>query len=265
MKLPTLDSAAYPTPAGMGRTKVGPLELVVRSDTIDEGVVQEVIKADYYKLKAIQLRNLPVRRVLDVGAHIGAFSRYVKHLWPDAVVYAFEADPANIALLGRNCGFAQTGLKIINAALWKEELPELEFLSAVGSGFKNTGGGSVKEADACTLEARPDTIKVPAFRASEVVRDLCFPDLPLDILKLDCEGSEYAILEELHEAALLSRIVNITGEYHKSLTDMENLLQILADTHQVVYQRAEEVDYLGCFRATLKTDILKEKAYYANP
>ena len=68
----------------------------------------------------------------------------------------------------------------------------------------------------------------------------------VDLLKLDCEGSEAGILESLAEAELLGGVTFIRGEYHTG-DYARRVVAALAATHLPVTHGGEG---LGFFCAT---------------
>ena len=85
-------------------TIAGRFELAVRADSErchwDIGICNEVVTSDCYHVQA--LRDIDIRTVVDVGAHIGSFSVLAASLWPSAKIVAFEPDNENFALLREN-------------------------------------------------------------------------------------------------------------------------------------------------------------------
>ena len=62
-------------------------------------LIEKIQEKDTYRLQDLTISD-PV--VMDVGAHIGVFSRYVLHEKPKATVYALEPDRDNFKLLTMN-------------------------------------------------------------------------------------------------------------------------------------------------------------------
>ncbi len=61
----------------------------------------------------------------------------------------------------------------------------------------------------------------------------------VDLLCLNCEGSEYTILERLLDTGFISRIRNISVQFHTVVPDyqqrMERIIERLKETHDHVY------------------------------
>jgi FkbM family methyltransferase len=111
-------------------------------------------------------------------------------------------------LLKANVGdFAE----VIHAACTYEAGP-LALLNAVNAASRSTGGSRVVRREELALETDPqyvhDEREMPTVTLEEVMARY---DLPrIDVLKLDCEGSEYSILEH----GPIDRVGLIVGEYH---------------------------------------------------
>lgn len=140
----------------------------------------------------------PSPRVLDCGANIGLATLWLKRAYPSARVTAFEADPAIAAVLSRNLAANGAGdVEVVRAAVWSSATT-LRFRA------EGTDSGAVHEVAADT----PGTvIEVPAVRLRDwVARE------PIDLLKLDIEGAELAVLRDL--APVLDRVGALQMEVH---------------------------------------------------
>ncbi len=180
----------------------------------DMVVVRDVLLGDCY-----QVDRLPgqVRYVVDVGAHIGAFARRVTwRLHPQGVVVCVEANPKNLPILQWNlkrlAHFRPGRFEALWAACTYESGP-LGLLDTVFDQGRTTGGSVVVRQDEERFAQpgphyRPWKIEIPRITLEEIQKRFDMPRI--DLLKLDCEGSEFSILENCN----LDRIVHIVGEYH---------------------------------------------------
>lgn len=119
-------------------------------------------------------------RIIDGGANIGLASLYFKRLYPSARITAFEADPAIHAVLAGNLRRNGAGdVEAVHAALWTER-GEIDFrCEGADSGVVDSLAGSL----------RGTVRRVPAVR----LRDILDKET-VDLLKLDIEGAERAVL-----------------------------------------------------------------------
>jgi FkbM family methyltransferase len=174
-------------------------------------VVRDVYLEDCYGVA--ELPRAP-RFVIDVGAHVGCFARRLRHRTRKAKIVCVEADPANLAALAANVGEFAT----IVAAACTYEPGDVELRSTVFEGTDNTGGSTIVSVGGGTgATAMPsgapeggdrEAVLVPKVTLEEIAAKLAWTRI--DLLKLDCEGSELSILE--HCDLTLLRVV--VGEYH---------------------------------------------------
>jgi FkbM family methyltransferase len=174
----------------------------------DRIIVRDVYVEDCYGVD--QLPWQP-RYVVDVGAHLGAFAcRIRRRLAQDGTIVCVDADWRNVAALERNVGeFAA----IVRGACTYEPEP-IVLHSTIHEGTDNTGGSSVIAA---VKHGGGDS--VPRATLEDL---LAMHSLPwIDVLKLDCEGSELSILAN---SSAIDRIRLVVGEWH----DRERFFDLIA-------------------------------------
>ena len=121
-------------------------------------------------------------RILDCGTNVGLASLFFHRLYPSAQITAFEADPALFEMLGANLKANGAGrVEARHAALW----------TSTGSlAFRCEGSDSgMVESLPGAVEGRRTT--VPSVRLHDVLAAG-----PVDLLKLDIEGAEDAVLAD---------------------------------------------------------------------
>ena len=156
-------------------------------------------------------------RVVDCGANIGLSVIYFKRLFPAGLVTAYEADPSICLVLQRNlAAFGFSDVTVHNAAVWNEDTV-IEFL---------TEGADAGRISTNRPEPTARIQRVPTIR----LRDhLAGP--PIDLLKMDIEGAEVAVLKDCSSS--LSHVARVFVEYH-SFPDrpqqLHVLLELLADS-----------------------------------
>ena len=212
----------------------------------DANVIHEVCRGDTYQLDKLK-PAVPGLVVVDVGAHIGTFSVEWHKRHPSSIMVCVEVCPENLPALAANvAGFAS----IIHAAC--TYLPgRLALRNSVKSGGTATGGSIVLPLD--DLDAQlddwgadhhlywDDRRALPKVTLEQIQTMLGVERI--DVLKLDCEGSEFSILA----GADLSRIGCIVGEWHGSAWD-EFRRERLAGWEYVVTQGTVG-GAIGAFRA----------------
>jgi FkbM family methyltransferase len=165
----------------------------VRGGTDDRHVLFEVF------VRQIYATALPPQAVvIDVGANIGAFS--IAAALAGAKVLSFEPFPANFAVLKRNIERSRVRADVFPLAVSSHPESRELFLpdrdDFVGRFSLHPGRGA-------------RTIKVDCTSLDDIVRDNRLERV--DLLKLDCQGSEYEILFGA-EAGTLRRIRSIIVE-----------------------------------------------------
>jgi FkbM family methyltransferase len=190
-----------------------------RRDTLggqDCDVLREVVHGDCYGLRGLP-RWGEETFVVDVGGHIGSFVRTLAALQPRARVVSIEACPENYAILSANCGQVDGAMtaKAMHAAVCYRKGP-VRLLNSILDGGTATGGSRVvtdEEVAAAEWghQYRLDERKIVRTTLEAVMA--AHGKKRIDLLKLDCEGSEFDILE--HSAAVRDGAVSvIVGEYH---------------------------------------------------
>lgn len=198
-------------------------------------IFAEVVDLDTYKIKDIwTTHNVLPGSIIDVGAHVGFFSVFCKSLWPESQVYSFEPCPDNYRLLKEN--LSQFDLASpINCAV-------ADFCGSanlvINDYSYNSGGNTVIET--ARLDADHErSLNKPVVDVETTSLSKLFESESIEecsILKLDCEGSEYSIIDDLYENDLLKKVRWIRGEYHLSeaLTpdDLNTMLWKISKTHE---------------------------------
>jgi len=121
-------------------------------------------------------------RILDCGANVGLASLYFKRLYPKARITAYEADPAIARVLAANLG--RNGcedVEVVPSAVWIEE-GSVEF--------------RCEGADSGTVESFAAGVSGKRARVGSVRLKDILAQGPVDLLKLDIEGSEETVLKD---------------------------------------------------------------------
>lgn len=144
--------------------------------------------------------------VVDLGANDGRFAAELLEQCPDATLVLVEGDPYLVGLLRER--FARCGAVRLYAGLVGAEARSRApfFLSRIPE------GNSVHAALAASwAPAETRTIEVPMTTLAALV-ELAGVER-IDLLKVDIEGSEYAVLPTI-DADLAARIAQLSVEFH---------------------------------------------------
>jgi FkbM family methyltransferase len=167
----------------------------------------EIFLEDGYCLS--RLSKKPIRNIVDIGANIGFFSVCARHYFPMAAITAYE--PNHYLEKYLSAHFSQ-----INAVYHMEAVG----LQAATISLQFSGNESIMTT---VKEDAHASIRQVSF--AEVLRNA---GNSIDLLKLDCEGAEWQILED---HASMEHVKWIVMEYHlfgkegATENDMISLLQ----------------------------------------
>jgi len=162
-------------------------------------IFQEIWRREIYTHEYPQGWRTP-HIVVDIGANIGFFSLYVAMRWPDAQVFAYEPAPENVALLEQNIRLSKTSQVILHPVAVADVVGRMNFFLKKESGWHSLWGSS-----------NDSTILVNTTTLPAIVKEV---DQTIDLLKMDCEGAEYAVLAG--QALVLAQSVRFVAmEYHE--------------------------------------------------
>jgi FkbM family methyltransferase len=138
--------------------------------------------------------------ILDGGSNIGMSILFFKALYPEAKIIGFEPNEPSYELLKRNIASnGLTGVEVHQAALGAQD-------STIDFFVDPDEPGSVYNS---TIRERQPKKKTVVRQA----RLSTFVDRNVDLLKLDIEGAEGAVLEDLVSSGAISRIDQMIIEY----------------------------------------------------
>lgn len=177
--------------------------------------------------------------IVDFGANEGFYDLRCKELAPDCRIYAFEPNPWEYELLERNLEINRVaGVTIDRRAIYGYETElDFEVIPQIGP----IGGIQLRTpARKWLREEFIRKIKVPAIPPDRVFADYRLDHV--DILKIDVEGAELALLANF---VGLDRVDRVVVEYH-SPEGEKTLREIFAGRgFRHVFTDAEPGDYYG--------------------
>jgi len=143
----------------------------------------------------------------DVGAHIGVLSLVAARLvGTQGIVFAFEADPANAARVEEHSqrnGLIQ--IRIVPSAVWSTG-GRLRFERASTQSSLNQGAVATERTETTVNTVDVDAIALDDFSCRHA---------PPDLIKIDVEGAEGAVLRGCEQIFATKRPVLICEVHHE--------------------------------------------------
>jgi FkbM family methyltransferase len=144
----------------------------------DYGVAYEVFVMASY-VNPTPMDPSKMRCIVDLGANVGYSCLFWSRKYPNAEIVAFEPHPDHIELLNRNMELNLISNRVTVHAAAAGPRAGTAFLADAGS------------SSMLVQLNRPRTITVPVVDFFDVVGDR-----RIDLLKMDIEGGEYALIED---------------------------------------------------------------------
>lgn len=155
------------------------------------------------------LRGLAtVKEIIDIGGNFGGFMLYAADRYPNATIRVFEPTKSLFDILKQNIKVNELE-KIIpfNVGVWSS-IGTRELYQYDGGGLNSLVYAKIDELPLVTKE-----------KCMVLPLDVIISGKSIDLLKIDCEGSEYEIL---YNCKKLNQIRRIVGEYHEFDSDLSH-------------------------------------------
>jgi len=171
-------------------------------------LIREIFVNEEYRFKNTSTN--PV--IIDCGANIGMSVLYFKRCYPQATIIAFEPNPTTYNLLNKNvASFQLKNVTLHNLALANAQgtIPfhfNEDKGTLTGSIQSNRGGERV--------------IDVKCEKLSSFINE--FPHV--DLIKMDVEGAELKIVEDIMQSGAISKVKELIVEYHHNIPGENNSL-----------------------------------------
>jgi len=177
---------------------------ITLSSPKEPGIANDIINVildDEYRVASLPH---PPRTIIDIGANIGLFSLWAASNYPDARIHSYEPNE-------RLWLHAQKNLDQVGATLYREGV-------GFESGFGRMDSAAESRLGKCEL-AESDGVPIIAFSDA-----LARIGGEVDLLKMDCEGAEWDILQDTASMRSVKRVVM---EYHLTATNnsLDTLVQ----------------------------------------
>lgn len=150
---------------------------------------QQILLSDCYGLERIARDDPAIRVIVDVGGNLGWFSLAARERWPDARITAYEPNPPMAQRLERNAG--PVGVEVRAEAVGGEDGEVAVEQPGESWMARTVPGGTIRQAGLRRVVERAGG--------------------RIDLLKLDCEGAEWPMLDD---PAPWPAVRWLTMEYH---------------------------------------------------
>jgi FkbM family methyltransferase len=171
---------------------------------------EELYVADVYYFSSSSAEPL----IVDCGSNIGLSVLYFKGLYPNSRVIAFEPDRATFEMLERNVRSNNlTGVTLVNKALY-DSVGSVPFYV------------SPDQPGLLVQSTRKENLVSSQLTSVETEMLSTYLTEPVDFLKMDIEGAEEQVLNDLKATGKLDLVREIVLEYHHHLTPREDKLGV---------------------------------------
>lgn len=168
---------------------------LLRHDPHELGIYADVACRNEYRLpERFETDDV----IVDIGAHVGVFATECLKRGAGRVV-CIEPNPENVPRLAHNLRPFGERATIWPCAAWIGERPTVVRLTT-RPGAEHTGGGTVVDV--------ADGVPVIGWPLDDILKSIA---APIRLVKLDCEGAEFPLLENSQEIWRASQII---GEWH---------------------------------------------------
>lgn len=138
-----------------------------------------------------EFRKNKISKIIDIGANVGFFSIASRFFFPDAAIHAYEPNLDLESYLAHN--FSQLNIELRTQAVGKKSCSvKLDLM-----GESNQTRVNESSSGSTEMVSLDSVVKKAGGK--------------IDLLKMDCEGSEWDILEDPES---LKQVDNVTLEYH---------------------------------------------------
>jgi FkbM family methyltransferase len=158
--------------------------------------------------------------IIDAGANIGISTLFFKLRYPNANILCFEPDPNAFKMLQKNiCENEWKNVIPINAAL-SNKAEKINFFGDFDTNSPNTRENSIFPVWGLR-EKSHKKIQVTSTKLSSYILDT------VDFLKLNIEGAEKQVLEEIADKLHLVKQIGLEVHQSKDIINVDNTTAIL--------------------------------------
>jgi FkbM family methyltransferase len=164
------------------------------------------VEHDCYQLDQIDFSNSADALILDIGAQVGTASVVFSRLHRGKIL-CFEPLPENCRLLRANLEANQVANAVVVPKAVTDQDGFVEFEVNPNSSVDGHAAGIM----AADPRVYTQSLRVKSVTLRTALAD--FPGQPIHLIKMDCEGGEYGIVDQI-TPDLLPRIRHLTFEVH---------------------------------------------------
>jgi FkbM family methyltransferase len=186
--------------------KQHPLSITSDHATPLYDTIAEIVDHDCYQLDQVDFSNSADGLVLDIGAQIGTASLVFSRLHRGRIL-CFEPVPANCRFLQMNLEANQAANALVVPVAITGQDGFAEFEIDPNSSVAGRAAGLM----ATDPRVFSQSLRVRSVTLRTALKD--FPTQTIHLIKMDCEGGEYSIVDQL-TPDLLPRIRHLTFEVH---------------------------------------------------
>lgn len=184
-------------------------------DAFDYGTIRALFEEVFYRNEYLFNSKNKKPVIFDCGANIGFTTIFLKWLYPESEIYAFEPDKRTFRMLEKNV--LQNRLKnvhLFNAAISGKN-GKINFF------FDSKNPGSLVMST--KRERMPkDRVVVDCISLSSLIKNEKIHKI--DLIKMDIEGSEKEAIEDLYKNNQLAKAEKLIVEYHHKIGSQKSCL-----------------------------------------
>lgn len=178
-------------------------------------------------------------QILDCGANIGMATLYFKWRYPDAVINSFEPDAKTFAMLEKNIRQNNlSGVTLHNKAVGSYD-------GTITFYHDDQTPGSLRMSVFADRMPKTKT-EVPVIRLADFLEEY-----PADLAKIDIEGAEFDLFDDLSKTGAIKNVQEYFIEYHHKIEDqrsrMGEFLRFF-ESNQLEYQLTGTATRFGEFQ-----------------
>jgi len=151
----------------------------------------------------------PINSILDIGGNIGQFSRTINFFLPKSQIHVFEPNKTAFEILEKNTK-QNPNIRTYNYGIGKNSKQELHFIE------NKTATGSLIAQNA-TSQLQSTKTKTQIIQLIDNPAQTT-EQSHFDLIKVDVEGYEYEVLQNLQKISAHYLFLEISGNREKSFT-----------------------------------------------